>query len=327
MIKAENLTNLAFPEVVNSVSSTQSILTQTTQEIAAIQEQVKCLSNKLEASQQTSQQQQILIKNLTAQLESSQERVAQIERECFLIQARYNEQSHQLLQTENTCQELRIRLTRQQRQTLQFKVALEKCLDVPVGNYQSQADTDVPLFTTKSLGDLRNASCSPPFLANAQPIPPWSEQPQSLTSKLDSTWDSPQAPTPSPTWVESSASFLTSVEWSTEYLSTPAAEELLVVTETSDISEAESAHWQDLVCLLEAVEAAAANSPDNLEKVATVISPDSVSNNELQLTESPKLEPSSFTPDINYPSAVVYPLRPPKGRKSLAEIELPHFSE
>jgi len=35
--------------------------------------------------------------------------------------------------------------------------------------------------------------------------------------------------------------------------------------------------------------------------------------NEFQLTKLPQLETSSFTPNTNWPSAVVYPLRPPKG--------------
>jgi len=35
--------------------------------------------------------------------------------------------------------------------------------------------------------------------------------------------------------------------------------------------------------------------------------------NEFQLTKLPQLETSSFTPNTNWPSAVVYPLRPPRG--------------
>lgn len=47
-------------------------------------------------------------------------------------------------------------------------------------------------------------------------------------------------------------------------------------------------------------------------------------NNEFQ-SGLPQMEPSSFTANTNWPSPVVYPLRPPKGRKSLAAIELPTF--
>ena len=47
--------------------------------------------------------------------------------------------------------------------------------------------------------------------------------------------------------------------------------------------------------------------------------------NQSQLTKSSQLETSSLTPNSNWPSPVVYPLRPAKGRKSLAAIELPTF--
>lgn len=48
--------------------------------------------------------------------------------------------------------------------------------------------------------------------------------------------------------------------------------------------------------------------------------------NQPRLTESSQLETSSLTPNSNWPSPVVYPLRPAKGRKSLAAIELPTFA-
>lgn len=48
--------------------------------------------------------------------------------------------------------------------------------------------------------------------------------------------------------------------------------------------------------------------------------------NQSRLTESSQLETSSLTPNSNWPSPVVYPLRPAKGRKSLAAIELPTFA-
>ena len=46
--------------------------------------------------------------------------------------------------------------------------------------------------------------------------------------------------------------------------------------------------------------------------------------NQFQLTGLPELE--ILTPKSNWPSPVVYPSRPPKGRKSLAAIELPTFA-
>jgi hypothetical protein len=45
---------------------------------------------------------------------------------------------------------------------------------------------------------------------------------------------------------------------------------------------------------------------------------------DLPATDSP-LHPSHDTNDVNSPSPVVYPKRPPKGRKSLASVELPKF--
>lgn len=46
--------------------------------------------------------------------------------------------------------------------------------------------------------------------------------------------------------------------------------------------------------------------------------------NQFKLTESPQLETLTSNPD--WPSPVVYPLRPPKGRKSFAAVELPTFT-
>ncbi|MCA1994581.1 MAG: hypothetical protein LDL41_21435, partial [Coleofasciculus sp. S288] len=108
----------------------ETLLVQQTEEIHTLQEQLARLFHALESSHQAAQRQQILIETLSEQLQSSQERVAQLERECALVQQRYNEQSHQLLEAANTCRELRTRLQRQQRQTLQFKVALEKSLEM-----------------------------------------------------------------------------------------------------------------------------------------------------------------------------------------------------
>ena len=108
----------------------ETLLAQRAEEFNILQEQLARLFQALESSHQAAQRQQILIETLSEQLQSSQERLAQLERECALTQQRYNEQSHQLLQAADTCRELRTRLHRQQRQTLQFKVALEKSLEM-----------------------------------------------------------------------------------------------------------------------------------------------------------------------------------------------------
>lgn len=322
-----------------------SMLTQQPQEVAAAQEQVQCLLQDLEASHQIAQQQEILIETLTTQLESSQERVAQLERECSQIQASYNEHSHQLVQTENTCRELRARLTRQQRQTLQFKLALEKCLEAPVSSYQCHSDTDAfSPVTTVPIHDLSKKSTDLPCFPNVQPIPPWSAQPQSFINGLESPWDSSVFPTPSSNETEFSASPLPKFaqssiwEWSVEDSGTWAEEEPVAAQETEvespeptsdleeihssieDTSETEEAYWQDLLGLFEA---------ESIDKRAQKQQSRGAGENEefLSFASVPLCtpDPVTFTPDSNWPSPVVYPLRPPKGRKSLAAIELPTF--
>ena len=161
MSEADTPTNLTFTELVNSVNSTEaeqtnpsssdspdeqrshSRSTQQHQEVRTTQEHLKCLLQELEASHQNVQRQQILIETLTTQLQTGQERLAQMERECFLAQQRYNEQSHQLVQTQSTCRDLQTRLARQQRHTLQFKLALEKCLEVQVSSQDFQVHHDL----------------------------------------------------------------------------------------------------------------------------------------------------------------------------------------
>ncbi len=338
MSEADTGTNLAFIEPVYSVNSTaadqanpsasdspdekqscstESMLTQQTQDFKATQEQLRYLSQELEASHQTAQRQQILIETLTKHLESSQARLAQMERECFLAQQRYNEQSHQLVQTENACRELHTRLTRQQRQTLQFKLALEKCLEVPAPIYKFQADTTkspsadpFPPVTTSPLDDFKNApySCTL-FLSQAPPIQPWSGQLKSLTNELESAWDKeagnllpPGAPLP---------------------LSDPPPAESPPTTDLEELHALE----QDLVSLLEAVEEPVTGN--SVKDTTVVPSPDtpqfSRDDPGVAPTESPQQE-TSCIPTSNWPSPVIYPLRPPKGRKSLAAIELPTFA-
>ena len=119
-------------------------------------------------------------------------------------------------------------------------------------------------------------------------------------------------------------------EWSVEDLSTPLEEEPLATVETdlevqsseSDINEAEQAQLQDLVSLLAALEEPVTVIPkgDTVTPCKACNSPDQVDEPPWQSEDAPQ--------DLltNWPSVVVYPSRPPKGRKSLAEIELPPFS-
>lgn len=159
---------------------TKSMLTQKTQELAATQEQIKCLSEETAASHQTIQLQQTLIASLTAELQNSQERFAQLEWEHYLTQANYKEQSGQMIQTEHTCQELRTRLKRQQYYTLQLKVALEKCLETSASKYQSKVDIEHIPTDLKSEQQPQVQS----FFSKAESISPWSAQLQFVTEDV-----------------------------------------------------------------------------------------------------------------------------------------------
>jgi len=162
----------------------EAIIAQQVEDMNAVQEQLARLFHALESSHQAAQRQQILIETLSEQLQSSQERVAQLERECAFTQQRYNEQSHQLLQAANTCRELRARLYRQQQQTLQFKVALEKSLEMTASNNLSgQQPLQAKGSTTIS------------YIHKAQPIQPWSADQELLQDKsnLEPLWSRPIA--------------------------------------------------------------------------------------------------------------------------------------
>lgn len=162
----------------------EAIMAQQVEDMNAVQEQLARLFHALESSHQAAQRQQILIETLSEQLQSSQERVAQLERECAFTQQRYNEQSHQLLQAANTCRELRTRLYRQQQQTLQFKVALEKSLEMTASNNVSgQQQPHARGSTTIS------------YVHKAQPIQPWSADQELLQDKsnVEPLWNRPIA--------------------------------------------------------------------------------------------------------------------------------------
>lgn len=310
-------------------------LTQTTQALASAQAQVKCLSQKLVVVEENTQSEQTTIASLSTQFEQSQERIAQIERECALLQSNYNECLHQLLQSETNCKELRTRLIRQQHQTLQLKVALEKCIETP----SYQADTDNSSFTGRQSGHRRASddAASP----KVQPIQPWSA-PATTDDELELDWTeyaaSPRSPqSASSEWSDEElnnyldehlaaaiASDVTPFVETTYRQATPASVELPKMTATAvdnysatqDTSEAEAAEWEDLVDqLLETVAAPA---------VATA---KPVTNSDLPPHQQSGDDGTHSSPvDSNWPSPVVYPWHPPKGRKSLAAIELPNFT-
>ncbi|HEY9743070.1 MAG TPA: hypothetical protein V6C90_21490 [Coleofasciculaceae cyanobacterium] len=366
-----------------------TLLTQQAEELNTSQEQLTRLFHALESSHQAAQRQQILIETLSEQLQSSQERIAQLERECALTQQRYNEQSHQLLQAANTCRELRTRLNRQQRQTLQFKVALEKSLEMPTAS--SSVVQQQP---------HRGGTSNPSALPKAQPIQPWSAEPEldEETSSFDTLWKLPlvieplSAAYPSevepfevrrpketdiPSTVDASNPAETtiakysSVSGATpEELAAPLAKwgetqeqallaasqestdteleleqqllaEMTLLAEASGLSEVQS----DLTdaqapVTLEAETtnldewAASASAPGNTEKTQLQEKMGELDTEVQALREElwedsddpePAQQNEVVLPQSNWPSPTLYPLRPPKKRKSLAAIDLPSF--
>jgi hypothetical protein len=139
-------------------------------ELVSAQTPIQRLSQDLEQSHQTVQQQQHLINTLMEQVESGQERIAQLERDCALSQQRYTEQGQQVIQLENTCNDLRMRLHRQQQQTLQFKAALEKSLEMSpaiTADYIGSNDTIIHF-------PIPEPAEAQAFIPKAQPVQPWS---------------------------------------------------------------------------------------------------------------------------------------------------------
>ncbi|HEY9694972.1 MAG TPA: hypothetical protein V6D15_22450 [Oculatellaceae cyanobacterium] len=151
----------------------ETLLVQQKEVLDASEQQVSRLFHELESSHKVAQRQQVLIETLSHQLESSQQRLVDLERESTLTHERYQEQSNRLSQAENLCQELHIRLQRQQRQTLQFKLALEKCLEVPAPGYDSQAE---PGNFESRERHLKTVLAAQSLIPKVQPIKPWSAQ-------------------------------------------------------------------------------------------------------------------------------------------------------
>lgn len=290
----------------------ESLLSEKIDTFAAFQKQFNSVSKQLETAHQTIQHQQASIKNLTTQLATSSERIAQMERECSLTQANYNEKSHQLIQLDNSCQELRSRLIRQQRYTMQLKVALEKSLDSP-RSYQSQDNSDF-------------CSQAQSIFPQAQPITPWSVPTSSFANELESSWSG------------------STVERQTYFDSKPCStdvEQSFFFTKDLDVDPQDS-DWQDLFNLVDEAETETNNSeidlfitnsgstPDaeNLAEFSwSVDEPDlALPQNQFQRQNSTEAKSIPSQENPNWPSPLVYPLHPPKGRKSLSAIELPKFT-
>lgn len=128
--------------------------------------QIAKLVTELELSNQGLQRQQILNETLQAELIQYREKANHFEHECTRLQQTHTDQSQALAQAEADCRDLRARLQRQQRYTLQFKVALEKCLNVSAEsrshNFMSAPETQSPERTVS--------------MPRAEDIQPWASE-------------------------------------------------------------------------------------------------------------------------------------------------------
>lgn len=319
-------------------------LAQQTEEFNTLRVQLARLFNALESSHQASVRQQILIETLSEQLQSGQERIAQLERECSFTQQRYNEQSHQLLQAGNTCRDLRSRLQRQQQQTLQFKAALEKSLEMP-----KATDTQQPQRG---------------FVPKAQPIQAWSAETDVVEefSDFETIWQHPvrlEPPLP-PIQFSKTEPFVVKRLEEPDFRAIPENADCpnsisqppdLVIVSSEETTTTELELESQLLAEMSSLAQAAGlttqttkepqseafdepsihriNAQETLlpEEIRVLEDPAQFLDNEIwgDATSFEPTEPEVVLPQSNWPSPVLYPLRPPKKRKSLAAIELPSF--
>jgi len=306
-----------------------SLIVRQGEELNTLQDQLTRLFHTLESSHQAATRQQILIETLSEQLQSSQERVAQLERECALTQQRNNEQSHQLLQSANTCRELKTRLHRQQQQTLQFKVALEKCLEMP----NRQVSEAQPTRPKRDVDGV---------VPKAQPIQPWSAQQDFLVDESSTDTE--------PLWNRSLQldSLLATSTSDTEDITEPSESHPSTtpidstVTPISDSTAAELEAERQLLAEMNSLAQASGLSEvaydltqePNPWMLEAGTDAETVDESGLSSAETSETEPIEdewdeenevTLPQPNWPSPVVYPLRRPKKIKSLSSIELPSF--
>lgn len=380
----------------------ESMLNQQTQELTVAQEHIQSLFQQLETAVQTTQRQEIFIESYKTQLQISQQRLAQLERECALLQTNYNEQSQQVSQSENACRELRTRLMRQQRQTLQFKAALEKCLEAPVPSYESLDETENN-SPNSARHQTRFSKKARSLFPNAQPIKPWSAEPDSLDEDSQQPWGESPAPfsctsnnselNPPSLWnwqaKENTPPVVSSeeIDDSSEIVSAQLDEQLnsliqmffvsqpisvspkppVIETNTNQNQVDNSVIWETLATNVENEEnlktqpeqefsaLEVENNPDqaistsweesthipvNNSPLSFTLSPieqtaekaenywaeeSQINQEQISTTNLPQESFVDFSNDTQSPSPVIYPKRPPKGRKSLASVELPNF--
>jgi len=307
----------ALQESQKNLQARETLLKRQNAELQNSQEQLTRLFGKLEVSNQTLQSQEISVESLARQLTTSQTRLAVVERESAATVQRYNEQLHQLVSTENICKELRSRLHRQQRHTLQFKVALEKSLEMPhqssiasmetVENTENRASAQLQSLLAAVKG--QSVPLSPTF--NASPVQPWSDPSEPYPEVVTSA---------EPTSPES----LVSQEFNT--LAEASGIEL---RENENFSQKESetksipgiAEAQPVVAEPETESATAKSSPQ-LVRAAKILS--SVETFGIQEVRSNPV-PSTTLAEPQWFTSIISPLRAVPKRRSLAEIELPSF--
>ncbi len=193
-------------ECQETLENQEKLLEERTQELAVTQEQVTRLFYKLELCNQIIQRQEVLVESLTDKWQQGEQQQAQMERECASTKQSYDHQSYHLQELENSCRELRARLYRQQQQTLQFKVALERCLEMPrrmdIESQVTEVSTEVSPVMASQVSSTseplteenhfisQNTEKLP--LSNSKPVKPWSpdqnkQQEESIISEQDKT--------------------------------------------------------------------------------------------------------------------------------------------
>lgn len=329
-----------------------TIISQQSAETSYANEHAGRLLQELEGTHQLAQRQQILIETLSSELQTSQERIAQLERECALTQQQYNEQCHELLQSESRSQELNTRLLRQQRQALQFKVALEKSLEVPTANQTTSPILELPW--QEEVEPETPYKVNPAALVsriNTQPIQPWSnleeaesspaiEEKQLTAATMPQispiVEEQPQFPKPeklrlNPT-EEMMQPLILSLNPATPRLE-PAPEPLFDVTEVNAYSDRFSAGSQNSFTLSPYTPAPVetrSQSPD-LAQYLMSLQPEpemmDISTNDQKLQQLLAVVKRSpyIPPESDEPAPIIYPERPPKKIPSLSAINLPNF--
>ncbi len=321
-----------------------TIISQQSAETSYANEHAGRLLQELEGTHHLAQRQQILIETLSSELQTSQERIAQLERECALIQQQYNEQCHELLQSENRSQELNTRLLRQQRQALQFKVALEKSLEVPTANQTASPILELPWQEEVEETPRKINPAALGSRINTQPIQPWSN-PEEAESNLaieerqltaatmpqiaPTIEEQPQFPNPEELRLNPTEEMMQPLILSLS----PATPRLQLAPDALfDVTEINTARFS--------VESPSPFAPVPLEtqsqsldlsQYLKSLQPEpemmDISTNDQklqQLLAAVKRSPY-IPPESEEPAPIIYPTRPPKKIPSLSAINLPNF--